>query len=789
MNALINDLRFSIRYLRLNAAFTATTLGVIALGVALSASLFAVVKGALLDPWPYEGYERIVTVRADVPDHGRTAFSLWSSQEVEALRNETDLFDSVIAGFARNVNLVFQGRPERVRAARITPNAFSMLATPATQGRVLVEADAENGASPVVVISHQFWTSRMAAQPVIGRTLRIGEESFEIVGVMPERFRFWDRQIWLPLALDRSTPRDRRDLYVQARLKPGITHRQAESRMTIVAARWRDEFPNIAEYRSLAVRLTPLVEAVLRDLKPLLHLLLYAVCGVLVAAACNVANAMLAKSLSREGELATRRALGATATQMARQMVIESVLISVGGGAVGVALAAFLLPQILSRIPYGFIPAESIVSLDASVVITAVVVAVLCGLTSAAVPALRAATIDPVVLLQAAGSRSTSGRPHRLREVLIGMQLSVAVIVLGFALTTLTSNYRALSRDPGFDPSSVWTARIALPAATPADRARLYRRITTQLSQTRELEGAGIASSFPVTEMARTLAATTPLSSVSTQPIDADIASATPEFFELLRLQLVDGRFFNDFDHETGESVAIISNSLAERLWPQGGAIGSRLFVGNHSTSPITIVGIAGDIINDVANAQVRPAIFRPLSQQPSGEAMIGVRGLEDPLTHLTAAIAAVDPEIPIFDAKFLDDARAEAIGPQLLATLLFALFGATVIILSGIGLYAIMTQSMLERTRELTIRLTFGAQPVQLFAGEMLRSARVIVLSAGVGGLFAQIAISLSGISLASYGWLPTLYAAAAVAIVALGSTALPAYRASRPSGFAMRR
>jgi len=777
MSTLFNDLRFAFRFLSRNAGFSLTAIVVIALGISLSAALFAVVKGTLLNPWPYEGYDRMVSLRGDFPEQARTEFSLWSAREVDDLR-ATGVFDHVIAGYARNVNLSYQGRPERVRAARITPNAFQMLGVPAAQGRVLTAEDAQPGAAPVVLISHDFWRRQLNGQSIDGQTLRIGDVVHQIVGVMPEQFKFWDRRLWLPLALEASADRSRRELYVQARLAPDVTVADAEARLAVVTSTWHQRFPEVAEYRGIVVRLTPLVDAVLRDLRPMPYVLLYAVCGVLLAAASNVANAMLAKSLTREGELATRRALGASARQLARHLVFESLLVSITGGLVGVALAAFMLPQILSRIPYGYVPAEATVALDGSILLTAVVAAMLCGLIAAVVPAVRAALIDPVVLLRNAGTRSVSGRSHRLRSTLTAMQLAISVLVVGLALTALGESSRMLSRDPGFAPDGIWTSRIAVAPSNPTERAQIYQRIARELAAEPRLSGAAMASSFPVGELARTLASKSALTTADLK-VDADVVAASPEFFTLLRLRLVSGRFFDAFDVEGTAGVAVVSQTLADRLWPSGDAVGRTIFAA--AGGEATIVGVVADVVADPADTRVRHTLFRPLLQLPPAEITLGIKSSEDLLRPLAAVVAKVDPDIPVYGAELLGDARAATIGPQLLAVLLLALFASVALILSTVGLYAIMSQSVLERLREMSIRITFGAPPNELFRRELARGGKVILASIGIGLTLAIVALPLANGPTIASAWVPLAAAALMVGVTGLLACGIPAYTGSR--------
>ena len=320
MHPLFQDARFALRFLLRNRSFTFAAVAILAVGISLTAALFAIVKGTLIEPWPYHGYDRIVTFRGTYPTQGRTAFSLWSVPEIDDLRRASDIFEHVIAGDARNINLTYAGRPERVRAAVITPNVFAMLGVPAFTGRTLSDADGTVGAPPVVVVSFRFWQTRLGADPrAVGQSLRVGDVPYNIIGVMPEGFVFWDRDLWMPLALNPADGRADRRYYVQAQLRSGVSLDAAASRLRLLAARLGVDHPERAEYTGLRITLNLLVENVLRDLRPTLYLLLSAVALVLLVATTNLANAMLARGMAREGELAIRRAIGGSAGQLARQ--------------------------------------------------------------------------------------------------------------------------------------------------------------------------------------------------------------------------------------------------------------------------------------------------------------------------------------------------------------------------------------------------------------------------------------------------------------------------------------
>jgi putative ABC transport system permease protein len=789
MFTLLHDLRIAARFLARNRTFAVASALILALGISLSATLFAIVKGALLEPWPYRGYERIVTMRATYPTLGRTAFSLWSVPEIDDLRRSSDIFAHVIAGDARNVNLTYLGHAERVRAAVITPNAFVMLGVPAFLGRALADADARPGATPAVVVSYRFWQTRLGAdRGVVGRTLRIADVPYQIAGVMPESFVFWGRDLWMPLALDPADARNNRRYYVQAQLQPAVTLDAADARLRLLSERLAADHPDRPEYAGLGIAVNLLVEDVLRDLRPTLYLLLAAVALVLLVATANLANAMLAKGMSREGELAIRRAIGGSAGQLARQLLTESALIGAAGGVLGAMAAAFLLPQLLALIPFGYVPAEARVVLDWRIVAIATASAIACGLFIGVAPALRAAAVDPGLLLKRGDTRTGSRRGHAWRQIFVAAQLATAVVVLGTAASAWSSLHATVTRDPGYRIDGVWTARIALSSASAAERdgVTAYSRILASLRATSGISDAAMASAVPIGDLpTRLVSAQQAESARRLASLDASVLVVSPGFFRVLDLPIAEGRAFADADDRDKPDVAIISRALARRLWPNDAAVGHRINIGDERTArDAMVIGVCGDV--DTMTGNRRPAVFVPIAQQPPAAVAVMIRTVDSgrSLQALDAAVRGVDADIPVYEPALLSQTRLDALGPKLLAVTLLAMFGAAVLALSSVGIYAVVSQSVEERAQELRIRLTFGAEPHQLFAREMRRAARLVSLSASAGVVAAVIV--LRWLASASAGFagsmmLPLVASTAALMLLALLATAVPAYRACR--------
>lgn len=791
VDALWSDLRHGVRFLRRNLGFTVVCVTLLALGIGSSVTIFAIVNGALLQPWPYRGYDRLVTVRGNYPQQNRTDFSLWSPREIEDLRRDARSLAHVIAGDAHNVNLVHQGRPERVRAAVITPNAFSMLGVAPLRGRPLVDQDALPGAPPAVLVSYRFWQQRLgASDTIVGQTLRIGEVPHTVVGVMPKAFVFWDSELWMPLVLDPNVARADRRLYVQAQLAEGATVEGAEAELAAIARQWRSAHPEVAEYQGLSFSLNLLVEDVLRDLRPTLYLLLGAVVLVLVVATANLANAMLAKGLARDNELAVRRAIGASATTLARQLLIESLILSVAGAIVGTAAATYALPFVVALVPYGYIPAEATVGIDATVLAGAVAAATGCGILMGLVPAVRAALVDPASTLKSAGSRTGSRRTSRLRLVFVGAQLAVAVVVLGISATAVVGLRGLVHRHPGFDVAGVWTARVALSEddAAADDRALTYRRLLDHLeSAVGSAATVAVASTLPVGDLPRVLVSRDAAASTSgLAQKDAKVLAVTPAFFDVVSLPLLEGRPFADSDRRTSQRVALVTRALAQDLWADGQAVGRPLFVQDGTTSePFVVIGVTRDVAAQAGNPGDTPLVFLDLNQRPPATAVVMVkRGGENLASAVSAAVARVDSRMPVYAPEMLEQARVATMGPLLLAATVLAVFGALVLIVSALGIHAVISHSVTERTHETRLRVIFGARAGQLVRVELLAAMRLVAVSVMIGAMTGAALLHWLASWNATFDVSPAAslaVAAVVVTLLAFVATLIPTLRITR--------
>ena len=673
-----------------------------------------------------------------------------------------------------------------MRAAVITPNAFQMLGVPAQRGRTLAARDVSGRTANVVVISDGFWRNRLGGDlGVVGRSLDIAGVPFTIVGVMPSRFVFWDRELWMPLRLDPAGGRTDRRYYVQAQLPEGRSLSQAEAQLAVLGRQWQRDHSDAPEYAGLTVLLRPLVEDVLRQLRQTLYLLLAAVGVLLLVTAANLANAMVAKGMERDRDVAVRRALGASTFQITSQLLIEIVLIAGSGAAIGLVAAENLLPRVVALIPYGYLPAEAAIAVDWRLAAVAAALGFTTASAAGLLPAFRAATIDPGQLIKHGDTRTATRRAGWSREAFMIAQLTLAIVVLAAGLNLARGMHADLVRDPGFSADTVWTARTALSSNDGAAATAIYDRLLKELTTVPGIRDAAIGSALP-TEVLPTTLVWTARAAGEHATVESAVLRVSPAYLAVLDIRLREGRTISDTDRSSSAPVVVVTRSLADRLWPGREAVGRQMMLQwSAAASAATVIGVVGDL--SIAEGALRavPVLFVPLAQHPPTSVVLAIKGDgQGLLPAVTRALGRVDPALPLFGAETLVQARIEALGPQSLAVVLMAAFATAVLLLSALGIHAVIRQSIQEREREIWIRLAFGASHAAAFRAAVSRGAQSAAVAGvlGVGLAFlVQDATSAwlpgsTGTSLVAVG-----VAAAVVGALVLLAAAPTAYRAAR--------
>jgi putative ABC transport system permease protein len=796
MSGLRQDLRYAIRALRRNPIFTTVATTTLALAIGANTAIFSVVRGAILEAWPYADADRIVTLRRSFPRLQQTRFVPFSVPEVLDVQSRTDVFERTLAGDSRNVNLTEGGRPERVHGGALTASVFGMLGVEPQLGRVFTEKEDVPGGPRVVVLSDRLWRARYAGdREIVGRTIEVEGQQYTVLGVMPRRFVFWDALLYFPLALDRrATDRQARSLVIQGRLAPGLTPERAAIALDTLARRWEREHPTDApEYAGSHFRVELLKRGVLRDVQPALFVLAVAAGLALLIAAVNVANLLLSRAASRDREIAVRAALGAGRGRIVRLFLFEGLLLAVSGGALGLLGAAAAVPSLLSLIPYGYIPAEADVRLDVTVAAFTAGLGVLCGILLGLAPLLRLSSADPARSIREGSSRSIGDRRgRRARAAFVVVQVALALLVVSGSGLLLQSMRRLLAIPPGFTAEGVQTVRTALPTGGGAPRARAFLSETLRrIAGLPGMTACGAVTSLPLTgSPSRTL----DLEGLSREEagvvFEADQLAASPGYFETLRIPVESGRSFAAIDGSGSPLVAVVSQAFARRFFAGRDPIGRRVrFTAEPASGWMTVVGIVGDVRQADLEREPHPALYVPLDQadpMPPSVAL-AVRSLTsagDSQAAVRGVVSSLDPNLPLFLAAPLTRIVSDSLGGRRLAALLLTAFAAVALALAVLGTTAVAAYSVGQRRREIAVRMALGAQEpdvTRLFLKE-------ISVPVGLGVAFGA-ALSIAGtrwLSALLYGVSagdPVTLGAATVLLsgLTLLASVVPARRASR--------
>lgn len=805
MEALWQDLRYGLRALRKQPGFTFIAIMTLALGIGANTAIFSVVNAVLLKPLPFSQPEQLVRVYGEFLALNTNQMGLSVPEYTDFQQQTQSFIASGVFDGSGSANLAPEesGTPERVERAMFTPEMFAVLQAAPMLGRVFTAEEAQAGRDAVVVLSHDLWQRRFGGKPeAIGQKLMISGRSSTIIGVMPPGFAFpakaemW-QPLWFPPEMREPQRRGARGLEVLARLKPGISLRQAQTELNQLGANLTQQYPqNYSGQRRYRMLVTPLLEDVVGELKPALLLLLGAVGFVLLIACANVANLLLARAATRRQEMAVRLALGAGRGRLVRQLLTENVLLGLAGGAAGLLLALWGV-QMLLRFAPDNLPRLSAVSLDGRVLAFTVLASLLTGVIFGLVPALQAARADVNDALRESGRTGTGARQQRLRHLFVVAEIALALALLTGAGLTLKSFWRLQSVDPGFNPDGVLTMRLLLPFSThpqPTQRATFFRQVLEQMRALPGVASAGAVSRIPMAPGNNSGTMTGEHSAIGPNDpqVETEMRWASPDYFQTLGIALLKGRDFNDADSIGAQPVAIVDESFARRFYPNEDPLGKRIKRGApNSTRPWkTIIGVVRPIRNQRLDATSLPQAYFPVLQEADemfnlSFALRTTGGDPAALTQsLRTAVLAVDRTQPIFDVKPLRQIVGDSIALKRLALLLLSVFAVVALLLAAVGVYGVMAYSVTQRTHEIGIRLALGAQTSDVLRLVLKQGLRLTCVGVAVGWL---VALSLTRLlSALLYGVSPTdplTFGSVALLLTAIALVAcyLPARRAAQ--------
>jgi putative ABC transport system permease protein len=787
-----HDLRYALRQLLRAPGFTAVALLTIALGIGACTAIFSVVNTVLLRPLPYPESDRLVVVRETNPPQF-PEFSVAPGQYFGWLAQSSS-WESLASSRSGTYNLTGRGEPQRVIAERVTANHFATLRVRPALGRDFRAEEDVPGQENVALLSHGFWQRQLGGRPdVLQQTITLDGQPFTVIGVMPAWFRRQARtEVYTPAAYTAADREQRGGHYISVfgRLKAGVTLEQARSEMAVIADRMARQYPDTN--KGWGVRLTPMLEAAVRDVKPVLLALMAAVGFLLLIACANVANLLLARATGRAREIAVRGALGAGRGRLVRQLLTESLLLALLGAGLGVAVAHLGIAGLMSLAPES-VPRFQEVSIDLGALGFSAALACLTGVAFGLVPALQATRHELSETLKQAGrGAGESGRRHRLRGTLVVAEMAIALVLLVGAGLLMRSFVRLQQVDPGFDPRQALAVRVSLPDKKydgDEEKALFTDQALRRLAAIPGVQAAGAAHVAPLSGSDYVLGFTIkgrPPIAPSDLP-STNYYAVSPDYFRAMGIRLLRGRSFERTDSAGATPVAIISESMARRFFPGEDPIGKHIHVTQGPEKWRQIVGIVGDVRQYDLHGEMTVQTYEPLAQQPFSFLTFVVRsaGSLEPLpAAIRSAIYAVDGDQPVARIQPLTQFVAESIGRQRFAMLLFAAFSGAALLLAAIGIYGVMAYSVRQRTGEIGIRMALGAGTGQVLRLVFLQGGRYIGLGLGLGVLGALLltrflSTLLYGVSAHD----PLTFGAIALllALTAALACLLPARRAAR--------
>lgn len=812
MERLGQDLRFALRLLLKDRAFTFTALLTLAICIGANATIFSVVNSVLLRPLSVPEPGRLVLLYNSYPRAGVERASNGVPDYYDRLR-ELEAFEEQALYNTRGLTIGIEGDPQRMLGMAATPSLLRILGARPVQGRIFADEEGEPGNDRKTVLTHALWLQLYGGSAdAIGRELRVNGEAYTIVGVLPAGFEFLNPEVrlWIPAAFSAEEKSDdarhSNNWSMVGRLRAGATAAQAQQQLDALNARNMERFPHFKEiltnagFHSVAV---PLQEDLVRNIRSTLYLLWGGVLFVLLIGVVNITNLALVRSSGRAKELATRQALGAALGRLTRQLLTETVLLTVAGGVLGLAVGYWGVTA-LSALGLDRLPRGSEVRLDGVAVAFTLGLALAVGIVVAMVPVFSMRQVNLSQAFREESRGGTSGRVTRLvRRSLVTLQIGFAFMLLIGAGLLLASFQRVLAIDPGFKPGNVLTARVAPPPSRYADSQALRTFASRFLDRVRSVPGvqhAGITSSIPFggDYSDSVILAEGYQMAIGESLISPFNTSVSPGYFETMGMALRRGRFFSESDTERAAGVVVVDERLARRFWGENSPLGRRMYSPGSAqdlTKPgpdsrwYTVIGVVSEIrISGLVETDDRVgACYFPLAQQPRRGMTLTVRGASGSAALVPAIrreLAALDPELPLYGVLTMEERMDETLVNRRTPMVLATVFAAVALFLAALGIYGVLAYQVTQRAKEIGIRMALGSDAWRVF--RLILSEGLVLLGVGLGsGVVGALAIrSAMQSQLYGVGALdPVVLASVAglLGLVSLTACAVPARRATR--------
>ncbi|HST19532.1 MAG TPA: ABC transporter permease [Blastocatellia bacterium] len=801
METLWQDIRYAVRLLIKRPGFTIVAVLTLALGIGANTAIFTAVDRALLRPLPYKNSDTLVHLwetspQRDYRDHQA------SYPDYLDWREQNNAFEEMAGYSGGSVTFTGRGEPEQIQVARVTSSFFPLLGVDAIAGRTFRAEEDTSSTERVVMLSHGLWQRRFGADSqIIGQQVTLNGAGFTVVGVLPQGFHFAKvgaAEMWFPL---RPQPfqAQRRNMYwlnVIARLKPNVSEQQAYSEMSAIAGRIEEQFPD--SHAGIGIKIVPLRDEIVGPVKPLLLVLLGAVAFVLLISCANVANLLLARASGRRREIAIRLALGSSRLRLIRQLLTESMLLALAGGVAGLLLAGWGIELLMAAIPNSLIvqmPYLEGMSLDVKMLGFTFALSLLTGIIFGLAPAYQSSKPDLNEALKEGSKSSTGIRRARLRSLLVVSEIALALVLLIGAGLMIKSLNRLLAVNPGFDTENLLTFGLSLPMNRYSETDRVVAiqdQLLARIESLPGVKGAATTDLLPLSGGGNT--GTLQIEGQPVPPPDErtefNIRTISPNYFSVMGIPLVKGRFFTERDNNDRPRMLVINQTMADRVFPDGNALGRRvMFTFDRMKRPWEIIGIVGDENVTSLDVKITPIVYSSYLQDSSSQFNVVVRTTTDPSTLISAVrseVRALDSDLPVSAETTMEQLISNSPSTFLrrYPAFLIGAFAIASLCLAMLGIYGVISYSVSERTHEIGIRMALGAgrkDVLKLVVGQSMLLAGVGIALGIVGALALTriMASLLYGVSATD----PQTFIVTSLVLtgVALGACFVPARRATK--------
>jgi len=757
MEILLKDIRYGIRGLLKNPAFTAVAVLTLALGIGANAAIFSVVNAVLLKPLKFRDPDRLVVVWEEASFAGFPRNTPAPGNYLD-WKSQNRSFEDMAATRSASFNLTGDGEPERVSAQKVTQGFFPLLGVQPFIGRVFSPEEDRAGSDKVAILSYSLWQSRYAGKrEILNSNIQLNGEKYTVIGVMPPGFQFIENEdrLWVPMPLNPSETRNAHYLSVVARLRPSVTLSQAQADMDGIMQRISKDHPGETFDGKLGAVVLPFREQVAGNVKGSLLMLLVAVSFVLLIACANIASLLLARAASRRREIAVRTALGASRLRIVRQLLTESLMLSLTGGLIGLLLAYLSFSFLQRLIPEGLSLSTNL-RLDGSVLLFSLGLSIATGVVFGLAPALHAARVDLNEALKQSGGRSSSASSARLRSATVVFEVALSLVLLVGAGLLIQTLFRLFNQYSFLEAEKVLTLRTQLPNSKYKDtpqRSNFYKQVLDRVQSLPGVVSAGYSTSVPLAWKGGTNGfypegLKNPIPGVS---YDANHRQISPDYLKTLKIALRQGRYFDEHDNAQSMKVAIVNETMARQYWPGENVLGRRFKLGdpNEDVPWFSIVGVVSDVRQMGLDEPVKAEMYFPYSQvddQPFfAPRDLAIRTMGDPLKlveNVRSAVRAVDPDQPISNVAVLSDLLGEEGAQRRLGMVLLSAFALLALILASLGIYGVLAYFVAQHSNEIGVRLALGATPIKMLL-LVFRKGMGLTIVGVVLGVFASLALT----------------------------------------------